>query len=34
MGCGFVIELPDVGGMKRLQNNGLKTFALCEFEGD
>jgi adenine phosphoribosyltransferase len=34
MGCGFVIDLPDVGGMKRLQNLGLKTFALCEFEGD
>lgn len=34
MGCGFVIDLPDIGGMKRLQNSGLKTFALCEFEGD
>jgi adenine phosphoribosyltransferase len=34
MGCGFVIDLPDVGGMKRLQNMGLTPFALCEFEGE
>ena len=34
MGCGFVIDLPDIGGMQRLQSLGLNTFALCEFEGE
>lgn len=34
VGCGFVIDLPDIGGMQRLQDLGLKTFALCEFEGE
>ena len=33
-GCAFVIDLPDLGGMKRLQNLGLQTFALCQFEGE
>jgi len=32
--CCFVIDLPDVGGRKRLEAMGLKVFALCEFEGD
>ena len=32
--CCFVIDLPDVGGRKRLEGMGLKVFALCEFEGD
>ena len=32
--CSFVIDLPDVGGRKRLQNLGQKVFSLCEFEGD
>ena len=32
--CTFVIDLPDVGGRKRLQNLGQKVFSLCEFEGD
>jgi adenine phosphoribosyltransferase len=31
--CCFVIDLPDVGGRARLENQGLKVFALCEFEG-
>jgi adenine phosphoribosyltransferase len=34
MGCGFVIDLPEIGGMQRLQALGLNTFALCEFEGE
>jgi len=34
VGCGFVIDLPEIGGMQRLQNLGLETFALCEFEGE
>jgi len=32
--CCFVIELPDLGGRKRLEKHGQKVFALCEFEGD
>jgi adenine phosphoribosyltransferase len=32
--CCFVIDLPDIGGRKRLEDKGLKVFALCEFEGD
>ena len=32
--CCFVIDLPDIGGRKRLEKNGYSVFALCEFEGD
>lgn len=32
--CAFVIDLPNVGGRKRLERLGYKVFALCEFEGD
>lgn len=32
--CCFVIDLPDVGGRARLEKQGHKVFALCEFEGD
>jgi len=32
--CCFIVELPDVGGRKRLEKLGLKVFALCEFEGE
>jgi adenine phosphoribosyltransferase len=32
--CCFIVDLPDVGGRKRLEKMGLKVFALCEFEGD
>jgi adenine phosphoribosyltransferase len=32
--CAFIIDLPDVGGRKRLEKAGLKVFALCEFEGE
>ena len=32
--CCFVIDLPDVGGRKRLEKHGYSVFALCEFEGD
>lgn len=30
----FIVNLPDVGGEKRLKENGYKVFALTEFEGD
>jgi adenine phosphoribosyltransferase len=29
-----VIDLPDIGGRKRLEGHGLKVFSLCEFEGE
>ncbi|CAH1903684.1 adenine phosphoribosyltransferase [Candidatus Nitrotoga sp. HW29] len=32
--CCFVIDLPDIGGRKRLEKKGYNVFALCEFEGD
>jgi adenine phosphoribosyltransferase len=32
--CCFVIDLPDLGGRKRLEKHGQAVFALCEFEGD
>jgi len=34
MGCAFVIDLPDLGGSKRLTERGINTVSLCEFEGD
>ena len=32
--CAFVVELPDLGGIKRLMKLGLMSFALCAFEGE
>jgi adenine phosphoribosyltransferase len=32
--CCFVIDLPDLGGRKRLEKLGHTVFTLCEFEGD
>jgi adenine phosphoribosyltransferase len=32
--CSFVIELPELGGRKRLEALKQKVFALCEFEGE
>ncbi len=32
--CAFVIDLPDIGGRKRLEKMGHTVFALTEFEGD
>lgn len=32
--CCFVIDLPDIGGRKRLERQGRKVFSLCEFEGE
>ena len=34
MGCAFVIDLADLGGSKRLIESRIKTFSLCEFEGN
>lgn len=30
----FVVNLPDLGGQKRLDGLGINSFYLCEFEGD
>jgi len=30
----FIIDLPDIGGSKRLQDKGYNTFSLTEFEGE
>ena len=29
----FIIDLPDVGGSKKLQDNGFKIFSLTDFKG-
>ena len=33
VGCSFVIDLPELGGRRRLEEMGVKVLALCEFEG-
>lgn len=33
VGCAFVIDLPDLGGRKRLEAMGMDVHTLCEFEG-
>jgi len=30
----FIVDLPDVGGKKKLMDKGYKVFALTEFEGE
>ena len=32
--CCFIIDLPDIGGRKKLELMGQNVFSLCEFEGD
>ena len=32
--CAFVIDLPDLGGRKRLEAMGMDVTALCTFEGE
>lgn len=32
-GCAFVIDLPDLGGARRLEALGMKVHALCAFAG-
>jgi adenine phosphoribosyltransferase len=34
VGCAFVIDLPDLGGSKRIGANGLRVVSLCAFEGE
>ena len=32
--CSFIVDLPDIGGKKKLLDAGYKVFNLVEFEGD
>jgi len=32
--CCFIIDLPDIGGSRKLESMGQNVFSLCEFEGD
>ncbi len=32
--CAFIVDLPDVGGAKKLKDAGYKVFSLVEFEGE
>lgn len=32
--AGFVVSLPDLGGGNKLSEMGIKSFSICEFEGD
>ncbi|MGH8716784.1 MAG: adenine phosphoribosyltransferase, partial [Burkholderiales bacterium] len=34
VGCAFVVDLPDLGGRKRLEKLGQSVVTLCEFEGN
>ena len=34
VGCAFVIDLPELGGRRKLENLGYQVHFLCEFEGD
>jgi adenine phosphoribosyltransferase len=33
VGCAFVVDLPDLGGHRRLEALGYPVFALCQFPG-
>ncbi|HET8876211.1 MAG TPA: adenine phosphoribosyltransferase, partial [Casimicrobiaceae bacterium] len=33
IGCAFVIDLPDLGGRRRLEALGYRVRALCQFSG-
>ena len=34
IGCAFIVDLPDLGGRKRLEALGMDVHVLCEFEGE
>ena len=34
VGCSFVVDLPDLGGRKRLEQKGVSVLTLVEFEGE
>ena len=33
VGCAFVVDLPELGGRKKLEAMGMEVYALCAFEG-
>jgi adenine phosphoribosyltransferase len=33
VGCAFIIDLPELGGRKRLEALGMEVHALCDFDG-
>lgn len=33
VGCAFVVDLPELGGRKKLEKMGMDVHVLCEFEG-
>ena len=33
IGCAFVVDLPELGGRKKLEAMGMSVHCLCEFEG-
>ena len=33
VGCSFIVDLPDLGGRRKLEAMGLEVHALCAFEG-
>ena len=33
VGCAFVVDLPELGGRKRLEAMGMDVYALCAFDG-
>jgi adenine phosphoribosyltransferase len=33
IGCSFIVDLPDLGGRRRLEEMGIKVLTLCEFPG-
>jgi adenine phosphoribosyltransferase len=34
MGCAFIIDLPDLGGRKKLETLDMNVHVLCAFDGD
>ena len=33
IGCAFVIDLPELGGRRKLEAMGMRVHALCSFDG-
>ena len=33
VGCAFIVDLPELGGRKKLEALGMEVHALCAFEG-
>lgn len=34
VGCSFIVDLPDLGGSKRIRDRGLDVLSLIEFDGE